>query len=200
MLQTLKHSIASGLMLTIGATIYLLCDNKYIGAILFTVALSAICCLNLVLFTGSVCYTKTLKEFKSLMICLLGNIIGCFLFSKLIVIAKPELQQKSVDLFEPKLNQFFYQTIILGVFCGVLMAIAVEVFRRMEGFSRFVGIFTCIPVFILSGFEHSIADITYFFMSGLPVSFSVIVFILCAVVGNSVGGQMIRLLWVRKAE
>ena len=52
-----------------------------------------------------------------------------------------------------------------------------------------------VPVFILAGFEHSIADMFYFFCAGsftLP-SFC---FLLMVVLGNSIGGMIVPALYV----
>ena len=79
------------------------------------------------------------------------------------------------------------QTVIRGSFCGILMYAAVWIYREKK---TALGILFCIPVFILSGFEHSIADMFYFALAGLfnPRAF---VFILLVVLGNSLGGLFI---------
>ena len=51
----------------------------------------------------------------------------------------------------------------------------------------------CIPVFILSGFEHSIANMFYFAAAG-SLSLNVILYILTVILGNSVGGIFFELL------
>ena len=51
----------------------------------------------------------------------------------------------------------------------------------------------CVPVFIISGFEHSIADMFYFFLAdsfGIHTWF----FLAIVVLGNSVGGMIIPAL------
>ena len=42
-----------------------------------------------------------------------------------------------------------------GVLCGILMYTAVWVYKQKN---TAAAIFFCVPVFILAGFEHSIAD------------------------------------------
>ena len=56
-----------------------------------------------------------------------------------------------------------------------------------------MGILFCVPVFILSGFEHSIADMFYFGASGI-FSLSVALFMLAVVIGNSLGGMLLSAL------
>ena len=47
--QALWGGIASGMMVGIGGTVYLSCENKVVGAVLFAVALLVICILGLYL-------------------------------------------------------------------------------------------------------------------------------------------------------
>ena len=56
-----------------------------------------------------------------------------------------------------------------------------------------LGILFCVPVFILSGFEHSIADMFYFFCARM-LSAEVFVFLMIVVTGNSVGGIFVPAL------
>jgi formate/nitrite transporter FocA (FNT family) len=45
-----------------------------------------------------------------------------------------------------------------------------------------------VPVFILSGFEHCIADAFYFSLTENVVFSKLIIFVLIATFGNSIGG------------
>ena len=54
MLKKVINGIAAGLLVSIGGCVYMSCDNKYIGAILFSVALLCICYKGYSLFTGKV--------------------------------------------------------------------------------------------------------------------------------------------------
>ena len=81
----------------------------------------------------------------------------------------------------------FGSALIKGIFCGVLMYMAVSIYRDHN--KNIAGILFCIPVFILCGFEHSIADMFYFAASGI-VSFKALIFILIIILGNAVGGML----------
>ena len=56
-----------------------------------------------------------------------------------------------------------------------------------------VAILFCVPVFILSGFEHSIADMFYLFLCR-SFSAEAFGFLALVVVGNSLGGMLIPAL------
>ena len=70
------------------------------------------------------------------------------------------------------------------------MYLAVSIFRDSK---TPLAILFCIPVFILSGFEHSIADLYYFAASGI-VSLRACAFLWVVIAGNSVGGVLLGLL------
>ena len=72
----------------------------------------------------------------------------------------------------------------------LLGAVGLPVFA---GFTGGIGILFGIPVFILAGFEHSIADLFYFAASGI-VSLPVFGFILTVLLGNSIGSVILPLL------
>ena len=62
-----------------------------------------------------------------------------------------------------------------------------------------IAIFFCVPVFILSGFEHSIADMFYFFAAKI-FSIDMIIFITVVILGNTVGGLLFPILTLLKGE
>lgn len=64
------------------------------------------------------------------------------------------------------------------------MYLAVSTYKEKN---TVLGILFCVPVFILSGFEHSIADMFYLGASGI-FSLSAALFMLAVVIGNSLGG------------
>ena len=59
-----------------------------------------------------------------------------------------------------------------------------------------LGILLCIPAFILSGFEHSIADMFYFALAAIGGlgGLRVLWFLLLVIAGNSLGGCFLPLL------
>ena len=62
MAETLKKAIAAGFMIGIGAVIYISCENKIAGALLFTVGLFAVCAFGMNLFTGKIGYIISNKN------------------------------------------------------------------------------------------------------------------------------------------
>ena len=71
------------------------------------------------------------------------------------------------------------------------MFVAVWSYREKK---TIVGILFCIPVFVLSGFEHSIADMFYFSLAGTVFRPESLLFLLLVILGNSLGGLFIPCL------
>ena len=74
-----------------------------------------------------------------------------------------------------------------GIFCGILMFIAADVYKTKKSY---LGAFICVPVFILAGSEHSIADMFYFCSAGV-FTLDALCFILLVALGNAIGGVII---------
>ncbi len=190
MLRKVLSGAQAGVMISIGGAVFLACDNRYVGAALFTVALLTICIRGYSLYTGKIGFIpeKHDKEaFSVLLTGLLGNVIATTVCGYLIRFGLPALGDTAAAVCEAKLGQSFVQTLIRGFFCGVLMYVAVSVWRDHK---KIVGILFCIPVFILAGFEHSIADMFYFAASGI-VSLRAFAFIWTVILGNSIGGMLL---------
>ncbi len=193
MLKKICSGISAGIMISIGGAVYLSCESKYIGAILFTVALLSICYRGYSLFTGKVGFIVEAhgkEEASVLLTGLLGNTVGTVICGYAMRYAVPTIGEAALALCEGKLTQEIPQTFIRAVFCGVLMYIAVSIFREK---STPLAVIYCIPVFILAGFEHSIADIYYFSASGI-LSVRAFVFLMVVIAGNAAGAVLLPLL------
>lgn len=197
MLKKILNGISAGLMVSIGCAVFLACENKVVGAVLFTVALLVICFRGYSLYTGKIGFipfSHKKEDFSVLLLGLLGNAIGMITFGLLISVALPNLKEKAIVICSAKLTQTWVQTIIRGLFCGVLMFIAVYVYKENKSI---VAIIFAIPTFILCGFEHSVADIGYFAIAN-TFSFDVVLFIILVVIGNTIGSMILPFLSMAK--
>ena len=182
--KCLVRAILAGMMIGIGGCVYLGCEVKWVGAILFAVGLFAIFSFRMDLYTGKVGYVfdNDRSYIPYLLVVILGNFIGCLLLGLMMPLdAASNLAQVKLD------NYSFLQVLFKGVLCGMLMFIAADCYKNTKSF---IATFVCVPVFILAGFEHSIADMFYFCSAG---AFSVesLVFILTVLIGNAIGGFLI---------
>lgn len=185
--------IQAGIMIAIGGSVFLSAENRVVGAVLFSVALLCICQMGYSLFTGKVGYMAFdhgKEAYSVLLLGLLGNAIATILCGKLVAVAIPALQGAAETICTAKLGQSFWQCLIRSVFCGVLMYLAVSIFKEKK---TMAGIFFCVPCFILSGFEHSIANMFYFSLSGI-VSLEAFAYLMVVIAGNAIGGLLMPLL------
>lgn len=193
LLKVFISGICSGALVGIGGAVYLSCDNKYVGAVLFSVALISICYLGTYLFTGKIGFLAEKFELKTLAqlgVGLVGNFVGATLFGLLAAYAKPQIRDAAITSCQSKLENDFLSAVCLGAMCGILMYVAVKVFKE---FKNPIGVIFCIPVFILSGYEHSIADMFYFSAAHM-INLDYLSFIAAVVIGNAIGAMAIAYL------
>ena len=182
--KVLVRAILAGMMIGIGGCVYLGCEVKWVGAILFAVGLFTIFSFRLDLYTGKVGYVfdNDRSYISYLVVVIIGNFIGCLILGLMM-----PLDSASV-LAQGKLDNYdFLRVLFKGVLCGMLMFIAADCYKNTKSF---IATFVCVPVFILAGFEHSIADMFYFCSAGC-FSVESLIFILTVLVGNAIGGFLI---------
>lgn len=199
-LDYLIKSIFAGIMIGIAGTVYLRVDNNIVGALLFSIGLLVICMYGMNLYTGKIGYIliNKLNYIYELLITILGNFIGTFLVARLVLLTRfKSVSDKAVDLVNLKLSDNLLSIFILSVLCGILMYIAVNNYKKINNeIGKYSCIFMCVMVFILSGFEHSIANMYYISVANL-LSFKSLLYILIMILGNSVGSILIALYYNR---
>lgn len=211
---TIKKALTSGLCIAMGVFVFLSCDNKYIGALLFSLGLFCVCEYKLNLFTGMIGFavenTKSqgVKHVLDLLKVVFFNMIGialvCFLLS---FTATQETIDKATNIVETSVTLSPLSLLIKSIMCGIIMLLAVDRYKNREGIAKFVAIFMGIPVFILSGYYHSIAYVGYLTLGICGgnltenVTISKIIFvILTAIVGNAIGSIAMRYLTTEKSK
>ncbi len=201
--KTLLLSLAAGFCIGVGGIVFLAQENRFAGAFLFAVGLLTILIFRFNLYTGMVGYLfERLTEKKpaylfTLLLVWLGNFGGTALAALSVRASRlsDALVPKSVSLVDVKLADTWYSLVILGILCGLLMYIAVDTFKKRIGEKDFlccVAVFMGVMVFILAGFEHSIADMFYFCLSGKVVE--ALPALLWITLGNTVGGNLIPMI------
>lgn len=195
-LKILVRAILAGIMISIGGTIYLVCESKMLGAFLFSIGLYAICAFGLNLYTGKIGYVidNKPKYLIELLFTLIGNLIGTVGCGYLLFLTRQgdKLRKAARAICEVKLNDNLLSIFILAVFCGIIMYLAVDLFKRLTDFGRYMGIFMGITVFILAGFEHCVANMYYFSVANMW-EWKTILYVLIMILGNSVGSILLAL-------
>ncbi len=191
-------SFLAGMLITLSVTVYLLIENKYLGSFLFSFGLITILVFKFYLYTGKVGYIINEKASYILKVLLIaiGNALGCIVTSFLIMNTRIyETFKDSANLISAiKLSDDFLSILILSIFCGVLMFIAVDNFKtKKEDNSKYFIVVLAVMVFLLSSFEHSIANIAYLNYGNLLFTIDGLLFILVVLLGNAIGTMIIPL-------
>jgi nitrite transporter NirC len=196
LIQIVK-AILSGILVGIGGILYVSSSNQIVGSVLFSFALILIVERGYNLFTGKVGYLLPYKKghFKLLIQTLLGNMIGILFAAGLFLLSgKDSSLVHATEIFDYKLTQMWYETLVLAIFCGFMMYLAVDSYHKLKnpGASLLVVIFA-VSIFIVAGFEHSIADMSYLVLSK-TFTLEAFLFILIVLTGNMIGAVILNLL------
>ena len=194
------YAILAGIMIGIGGCALLSISIPVVGSVFFAFGLMTIIAFKFKLYTGLIGYYHDKGNDTLMSYVILGNLIGTAFVGLVVSQFLPDLSGKATALVMKKadmiLNIDYMKAITMGFMCGVLMQIAVAVWKHDEITTDFQKSFITIlavSIFILSGFEHSIADMFYLFASktDLPV-INQIYFILFVIFGNGLGGLFLH--------
>ena len=188
----LLKGIYAGILIALGGSAYLIVENKYLGAFMFSLGLTCILLRGDYLYTGKVCYipkNKNIAYIFNLIVGFTGNLIGTFLLGRALAYIKPDIIIKAKTLCEAKLDSSVLQIFIKAILCGILIFLSVDLYKEKK---TLIPTFLCISTFILCGFEHSIADLFYLSVGGL-FNFRIVIFIFIVAMGNLVGGVLLNI-------
>lgn len=195
--DTLLRAIATGFAIGIGGVVFLSCDNRYIGATLFGTGLFVILSFGFNLFTGKVGYAVENKPsyLVDLLVIWFGNLIGTAISAGLILCTRISgIGDKAYKICQTKLDDTLISNFILAFFCGMLMFIAADGYKNISNTAgKMLAIFLPVVLFILSGFEHCVANMFYFTLAQVW-SLKTLGYLIVMSLGNSVGGIFIPLL------
>lgn len=185
------RAILAGWMIGTGGVLFLCVENRYMGSFLFGIGLFTILVFKLSLFTGKVGYAVQEKPtyLLDLAIIWLGNLIGTVSVGLLMLQTRlaAGLTEKAAAICQIKLNDNLVSILVLSVFCGMLMFLAADNFKKAENaVQKNIGIFMPVMVFILCGFEHCVANMFYFTVAEVW-SLKTIGYLFVMSIGNALG-------------
>lgn len=194
-LEVLARGFLAGMMIAIAAVAYLSFDNHYVGALAFSVGLYTIYTLDFYLYTGKVGFILESRAYLDTIVIWFGNLLGGVAVALAVLNTRIAKTSTIVSLAqsysEVKINDALLSSFILGIFCGIMMYIAAASYKKLStSVGSYVAMILCVMVFLLSGFEHSIANMFYFTVSS-SWSFKAVVALIVVSLGNAVGGLII---------
>ncbi len=190
--KLLLSASLAGLCISFGGAVYLLAENKILGAFLFTIGLFAICTMGFHLYTGRVCYLFDNKPsyIFDILIIWFGNLAGTYVGAKLQLLTRygNALSTSANTICNMKLSDNLLSIFILAILCNAMIYFSVDEFKtNKHELGEYLALFFGVVVFILCGFEHCIANMYYFTLASVW-SLKTIGFLLVMTLGNAVGG------------
>ena len=190
--------IYAGIMIGVGGTVFLSVSDSVMGSFLFSIGLLMICMYGMNLYTGKIGYIL-INKFEyvyELLLSLLGNFVGTFLVGRLMLLTRfSNISARALTMSNAKLGDNLLSIFVLAMFCGVLMYIAVNNYKKAQNeIGKYIGIFMCVMVFILCGFEHCVANMYYFTVAS-AWSLKTFLYLLIMILGNSVGSKLIAFFY-----
>jgi formate/nitrite transporter FocA (FNT family) len=158
---------------------------------LFSLALLAIIKNNLLLYTGRIGFAINKRHtLAAYCLMLLMNLFGSMITVLFWFTDNNTKMEELMNIAYTKFDQPYIKIFISGFLCGILMYIAVK--SKNELITVF-----CIMTFILSGFDHCIADFPY--LAFLDIEPEYIIKFALVVLGNSLGSILTN-IFIEPAE
>ena len=199
MIKLLRSSIFAGIAIGLAGFGFLAAGiqseayGPLFGAVLFCFGLLTVVGYKLKLYTGTAGFIVK-GEVGMLAMILLGNIIGCFFSSLLARVSPMDIQGAAQKILELRLRTGALRCGLLGIGCGVMMTTAVRFARE----KNVLPLLFAVPLFIVCGFTHCVADAFYYCC--VPLSFwklhlwEILGVYGCIVLGNLIGCNLYRIV------
>lgn len=180
----MNKSIMAAILISMGVCALLTSHYAHISMILFAFGLYTICKYELDLFTGKCGYVPNVS-FQQCIKILIINLIVAYICG--LSTTTPDITEYARQIMSKWNISYLY--FIKALFCGMIMFIAVETYKKGSN----LGIFFGVPLFIICGFQHCIANAV---IMGAGMTFSPAIIV--AIIGNWLGAIMANFL-LRKA-
>lgn len=177
--KTFLNAFGAGVVLAFVAAVSCLgahganvAENIHIlQALIFPIGLILIVFARLSLFTGCI-YSfaadirrgaSPLKALWLLVVIWIGNLLGSLWIAFGIRTATTAWYNVGalVQTANIKMGISFPKLLVLGLFCNILVCLAISLSRKTSGIAQVLGIGFPVFLFIFFGFEHSVADMFY---------------------------------------
>ena len=156
MVTMLRQSLFAGILIGLGACGFLALGGLP-GAIIFAFGLVGVVLSGVPLYTGRA-GVMPLRETHKLLLIWLFNVLGCILLGLLMMSLGGEPVERAQTVVAGRLAQGPWRSFLRAVGCGMIIDISVWLYKRSKSL---VPVLFGVPLFIVCGFYHSIADVVY---------------------------------------
>lgn len=155
--QSRRGALLSGILIGLGAAGYLAVGGIP-GAIIFAFGLIGVVLTGTPLYTGKAGVLK-LNESWTLIRIWFWNVMGCILIGLLVKYAGSDTSITSaMAIVDSRFEAGWIKSLLRSIGCGLIIDLSVYQFRKS---GSLIPILFGVPLFILCGFYHSIADVVY---------------------------------------
>lgn len=149
-----RLSLFAGLLIGLGAYGFLALGGIP-GAVIFAFGLVGVVLSGTLLYTGK---AGVMTDIGALAKIWLFNVLGCVLIGLLVVSLGGVPMERAQEVVAGRLAQGPWRSFLRAVGCGLIIDISVWLYRKS---GSLIPILFGVPLFIVSGFYHSIADVVY---------------------------------------
>lgn len=187
-----RRSLFAGLLIGLGACGFLALGGIP-GAVIFAFGLIGVVLSGTPLYTGR---AGVMTDIGALARIWLFNSLGCVLLGLLVVSVGEEMADRAGVVIDGRLAQGPWRAFLRAAGCGLIIDIAVWLWRTTKSILPIV---FGVPLFIVCGFYHSIADVVYL-VAAWKWDPAILWFYPSIVLGNYVGCNIRRVVLPRGGE
>ena len=181
-----RRSLFAGLLIGLGACGFLALGGLP-GAIIFAFGLIGVVLSGVPLYTGR---AGVMTEIGPLAMIWLFNALGCVLLGLLVLSVGGEMVDRAGTIVDGRLAQGPWRAFLRAVGCGLIIDVAVWLYRSTKSV---LPVLFGVPLFIVCGFYHSIADVVYL-VAAWKWSPDILWYYPIIVLGNYVGCNVRRVV------
>ena len=159
--QNRRGALLSGILIGLGSAGYLAVGGIP-GAVIFAFGLIGVVFFEVPLYTGKAGVLKP-DESWTLIGIWFWNVMGCILIGLLVKYAGSDTSiANAMTIVDGRFEAGWVKSLLRSIGCGMIIDLSVYQFRKS---GSFIPILFGVPLFILCGFYHSIADVVYLTVS-----------------------------------
>ena len=155
-----RQALFSGVLIGLGGAGFLALGGIP-GAVIFAFGLISVVLSGVPLYTGKA-GTLPLKETWSLLEIWFWNVVGCVMIGLLLKYTAGNYTAAADTIVQGRFQSGVLGSFLRAIGCGLIIDIAVYLYRKSDSL---LPVLFGVPLFILCGFYHSIADVVYLTVS-----------------------------------